>query len=336
MKAVELQTTTGLGGLVMVDRPAPTPADNDIVIRVSAASLNYRDLVIATGAYASMTLPVIPLSDGVGEVVDVGANVTRFRVGDRVCPHYVVDWHQGPAAPEVVARRLGGPDDGVLCEFFCGDEAGFVRAPTHLTDAECATLPIAGLTAWQALFVQGDVRPGDWVVVQGTGGVSIFALQLAKAAGARVIVTSSRDEKLKRAASLGADVCINYRDVAWDEAVREVTGGRGADHVIEVVGGENLARSVAATRMAGQVSLIGFLEDSVGQIDLRDALRLTVTLSGISVGNRASFEALVDACEANDLHPVVDEVFPFSDYLAAYSALQDAGHFGKLVIDVQG
>jgi len=298
-----------------------------------AATLNFRDLAIARGSYGNFPLPIVPLSDGAGEVVEIGEGVTRFSEGDRVCPLYVMDWMGGPPAPEWVARRLGGPQDGVLAEFVCVPERSAVRAPMHMSAVQAAALPIAGVTAWQALFVQARVRPGDVVVVQGTGGVSIFALQLATAAGATVIVTSSSQDKAAKALELGARHVVNYREHPdWHEQVQALTGGRGADHVIDVVGGDNVARSVAATRIGGSVSLIGFLDSTTGTLDLPEAFRRVVTLHCISVGSRAAFEALVAATEANALQPVIDRVFPFGRFRDAFRYLEEARHIGKVAI----
>ena len=335
MKVVELRERGGLEGLVACERPDPSPGAGEIVVRIYAATLNYRDLVIARGSYGDFSLPIVPLSDGAGEVVATGSGVTRFEAGDRVCPLYVMDWIAGPPSPEAVARRLGGPQDGVLAEYVCLPEHAAVRAPRHLSPVEAAALPIAGVTAWQALFVQGRTAPGDTVVVQGTGGVSTFALQLAASAGARVIVTSSSAEKAAGARALGADAVVDYRRTPeWHEEVLRLTGGRGADHVVDVVGGDNVARSVAATRIGGDVSLIGFLESTRGTLDLPDAFRRMVTLHAISVGSRAAFEALVAACEVNELHPVIAAEFGFDAFREAYGCLAAAGHQGKVAIRI--
>ena len=333
MKVVELKNRTGIDSLVIGERPVPEPAPGEIQIRIEAATLNYRDLAIARGSYGSFALPIVPLSDACGEVSALGEGVTRFAVGDRVCPLYVMDWISGPPEAEAVARRLGGPQDGVLAQVVCVPARSAVRAPRHMSALEAATLPIAGVTAWQALFVQGRVTPGDVVVVQGTGGVSMFALQLARAAGATVIATSSSKDKAERARALGASEVINYREHRdWQHRVVELTGGRGADHVIDVVGGENLSRSVGAVRIGGTLSLIGFLDDTRGIIDLPEAFRRVVTLSCISVGSRAAFEALVAASEACELRPVVGRVFGFDEVHAAYEHLAAAAHFGKVAI----
>ena len=333
MKVVELRARSGLDGLVVSEREPVKPGPSQLLVKVQAVSLNYRDLAIVNGHYGNFELPIIPTSDAAGTVVEVGADVTRFAVGDSVCPHYVIDWVDGPPRPEVVARRLGGPQDGVLAEYVVVDEAATVRAPRHLSAHGAATLPIAGVTAWQALFVKGRVKPGDVVLVQGTGGVSTFALQLAHIAGARVIATSGSDEKAARASQLGASDTINYRSVRnWPERVMELTGGRGADHVIDVVGGDNLARSVQATRIGGCISLIGFLADTRGVIDLPELFRRVITLHAISVGSRVAFEQLVAAVEATHMQPVVGNVFKFDAFRDAFACLEAGNHVGKVVI----
>lgn len=335
MKVVELRTRSGIESLVACERPTPTPGAGEMLVRIKAVTLNYRDLAIARGTYGSFALPIVPTSDACGEVVEVGAGVTRFAVGDAVCPLYVMDWLNGPPHAEFVARRLGGPQDGMLAEYVCVSEHAAVHAPQHMSAVEAATLPIAGVTAWQALFVQGRLNPGDVVVVQGTGGVSTFALQLAHGASATVIATTSNDDKAARARALGATHVINYREhPQWQEQVMALTEGRGADHVIDVVGGENVARSIGAVRIGGTVSLIGFLDDTRGIFDLPEAFRRVVSLNCISVGNRSAFEALVAASQAQQLRPVVSRVFAFDEFRAAYEYLASGTHFGKVAIEL--
>ena len=333
MKVVELRARSGIESLLVCERPIPQPGPGEILVRIKAATLNYRDLAIARGSYGSFALPIVPLSDACGEVSALGEGVTRFAVGDAVCPLYVMDWMSGPPQADVVARRLGGPQDGVLAQYVCVPARAAVRAPRHMSALEAATLPIAGVTAWQALFVQGRVTPGDVVLVQGTGGVSIFALQLARAAGASVIATSGSPDKAQRARALGAREVVDYRaNPDWQQRVMELTDGRGADHVIDVVGGANVARSISAVRIGGTVSLIGFLDDTRGVIDLPEAFRRVVTLNCISVGSRAAFEALIAATEASELRPVVGRVFAFDEVHAAYEHLAAGAHFGKVAI----
>ncbi len=337
MKAFELRGF-GLESLVLTERPEPVPGPFDAVVRVRAASLNYRDLVLIRGTYdPNLRLPIVPLSDAAGEVVAVGPEVTRVKPGDRVCLSYVQDWVAGEPVPSLVARRLGGPTDGVLAEYVKVPEHGLVHAPTHLSDVEAATLPIAAVTAWHLLFEVGRVRPGDTVLVEGTGGVSLFALQLARLAGARVLVTSGSEEKLVRAKALGASAGINYRETSgWDEAVLSLTGGRGVDHVVEVAGGASLARAIRAVRMGGEVSVVGFLEGTRTELELTQAIRRCVTLRAVSAGSRTSFEHLVRALEAHAVHPVVDRVFPFEEARAALDHLASGRHFGKVALAFPG
>jgi len=277
MKVIELRSEFGFEALTPTDRPVPTPERDEILVKMQAASLNYRDLQVVRGDYPQLQLPLIPVSDGAGEVVAVGSEVRRFRVGDRVCPCYLRDWISGPLTPETVARRLGGSVDGVLAEYVCVPEHAAVRIPEHLTAMEAATLPIAGVTAWHALFVLGRIQPGQTVVVQGTGGVSTFALQLALAAGAHVIATSSSDDKLCRLRSLGEFEVVNRAKSDWPAEVLRLTNGLGADHVIDVGGGTNLSRSIAATKLGGNISVIGYLESPHAEIDITAALRRMVT-----------------------------------------------------------
>jgi NADPH:quinone reductase-like Zn-dependent oxidoreductase len=332
MKVIELRSRFGFEALTPTDRPEPTPGRSEILVRMQAASLNYRDLQVVRGDYQQLRLPLIPVSDGAGEVVDVGSEVRRFRVGDRVSPCYVPDWISGPPTPEIVARRLGGTVDGVLAEYVCIPEHAAVRIPGHLSPIEAATLPIAGVTAWHAMFALGRLQSGQTVVVQGSGGVSTFALQLALAAGARVIATFSSDEKLRRLRSFGECEVVNREKSDWSAEVLRLTNGRGADHVIDVAGGANLARSIAATKLGGVISIVGYLESQRAEFDITDALRRMVTLQALSVGSRSSFEALVNAFEQHRLHPVVDRVFPLSKLREALEFLATGQHVGKIAI----
>jgi NADPH:quinone reductase-like Zn-dependent oxidoreductase len=335
LKAIAIQGSFGLDSLAPIELPDPTPGPGQIVIRMRAASLNYRDLMTVRGTYnPRQPLPLVPLSDGAGEVVEVGAGVTRVKKGDRVCPIFTQGWIEGEFSAQKLQTTLGGPLPGVLSELFLASEQSVVKIPAHLTDQEAATLPCAAVTAWNALFDLGRLQPGETVLVQGTGGVSIFALQFARAAGARVIVTSSSDEKLERARGLGAWETINYRTQRdWDKRALELTGGVGVDHVIEVGGADTFARSLRAVRMAGTVSVIGVLSGVSQDINLIPILMKGLRLQGLMVGSRAMFEAMNRAIEAHALRPVVDRVFPFAEAKQALAHMESGAHFGKIVIE---
>ncbi|WP_394835139.1 NAD(P)-dependent alcohol dehydrogenase [Pendulispora rubella] len=336
MKAFEL-AQYGYDGLRLAERPQPSPGPGQLLLRMRAAALNYRDLSVLRGEYASLPLPVIMGSDGVGEVVAVGAGVTKFALGDRVLLLYITNWIDG-APPEENMRRLGGPLDGTFAEYVVIQEDGAVHAPAHLSDVEAATLPVAGLTAWHMLFAHGHLRLGESVVVQGTGGVSLFALMLARAAGAEVIVTSGSDEKLARAKALGAHHVINYRTTPdWDVRVREITRGRGADHVIDVAGGEELTRSIKAARIAGTVYVTGFVAGLNANFALLPAITKRVRLQAVSGGHRASLEALARSTELHrEIRPVIDRTFHFTELREALRHLDKGGHFGKVALSFEG
>ena len=332
MKVFEL-TGQGLGSLSLAERPAPTPGPRELLVRVRAASLNYRDLAVAGHGYGNFPRPLIPLSDGAGEVVALGPGSARFAVGDRVVLGYIPDWVAGPPTEAATRRRLGGPLDGTAAELIAISEEAAVAIPAHLSFGEAATLPIAGVTAWRALFEISRVQPGETVVIQGTGGVSLFALTLARLAGATPIVTSSSDAKLARATALGAAHGINYRTTpAWDAQVRALTGGRGADHVIDVAGGPSLDRSIGAVRLGGTVVLVGFVTGAATSLDLTAAIRRAVRLESLSGGSRHSLEALVAALAAHRARPVIDRVFAFDELPAALAHLASGGPFGKVVV----
>jgi NADPH:quinone reductase-like Zn-dependent oxidoreductase len=321
-------------GLTRAERPDPTPGPGQVIVRVRAASLNYRDLMVVRGTYGNKTQrKVIPLSDGAGEVVAVGPGVTRFAVGDRVAAIFMQSWLSGPPRAEYSSSALGGALDGMLAEKVALHEDGLARLPDALSFAQGATLPCAAVTAWNALFEGQRVAPGETVLVQGTGGVSIFALQLARAAGARVIVTSSSDAKLERARAMGAVATINYKSTPdWSEEVRRLTGGVGVDHVVEVGGAGTLDQSLQAVRVGGTVSVIGVLSGFGGPVKTVLLLQKSIQLRGIYVGSRAMFDALNRALVAGAIEPVIDKVFSFDQAAEAYRHLESAAHFGKVVI----
>lgn len=313
--------------IVLGDVQDPTPGEGEVLVDLRAASLNYRDLVVA-----GLTSDVIPLSDGAGVVSATGASVQGFAVGDRVVIGFMPGWVDGEFTAAKQATGLGGPGvNGVLTERIAVPATGVVHIPETMTFEEAATLPCAGVTAWSALFERRPVRPGETVLLLGTGGVSIFALQLAKAAGARVIITSSSGEKLERARALGADHLINYRERPdWGAEVRRLTGGLGADLAVDVAGPGTLNDTLKATRHGGRVSLMGVLTGFGGPIDTGAILEKRITLQGIYVGPVATLRALTQV----SITPQIDRVFPFEDADAAYVSLRQAGHFGKLVVRI--
>jgi len=324
----------GLENLALVECDEPKPAPREVVVKFHAASLNYRDLLFAEGLYNPRpNLPAVPLSDGAGEVTAVGEGVTKWQAGDRVCPAFFQGWIEGPRTAEKTRSALGaGEMDGVLREFGAFHEEGLIRIPAALSYEEAATLPCAAVTAWHALVDIGKIKAGDTVLTLGTGGVSIFALQFAKLHGARVIATSSSDEKLARARALGADETINYRNTPdWDKEVLRLTDGVGADMVVEVGGAGTLAKSVHATRIGGLVALIGVLA-SGGGFDPMRVLMKSIHLQGIFVGSRRMFEEMNRAITMNRLKPVIDKTFSFDQAREALESMKTGSHFGKIVI----
>src|SRR5215470_15915456 len=334
MRAYELQARDGFDALTLVDRLPPALGPSDVRVRVRAVSLNYRDLNIARGA-RKRKAPVVPASDGAGEVIEVGAAVTRFRLGDRVAAAFFPLWHSGGMFEQVHSRALGGTQDGMLAEQVVLPEAAWVRMPARLSFEAAATLPCAGVTAYHALFEAARLRTGDTVLVQGTGGVSIFGLQLAKAAGARVVITSSSAAKRERAVALGADHVIDYKaDPTWGESARKWTGGRGVDVVIEVGGPGTFDQSVAALRYGGTMSLLGVLTGVRGEVNTYGVFHKSLHIAGIYVGSVAMFESLVRILEATRIEPVIDRTFGFAELKDAYAHLASGAHFGKVVIRV--
>jgi len=324
----------GLDRLRIVDAADPAPGPRDVLVRWHAWSLNYRDLILVEGTYLpDLPLPFTPLSDAAGEVIAVGAAVTAWRPGDRVISHYLTGWEDGAPAPEKLAASLAGPLPGLLAERSLLPEHALVPLPAHLDYAEGATLPIAALTAWHALFEFAPLRPGQTVLLEGTGGVSLFGLQLARAAGLRTIVTSGSDAKLARARALGADATINHRTTpAWGAEALRLTGGAGADLVLDVGGAETLPEAVRASATGGRIALIGFLGGRDAALGILEWTRRLVTIHGLRVGSRAMFRSLLRTMTQHALHPVIDRAFAFEDAPAAFRLLQTGGHFGKIVI----
>lgn len=334
MKVWALKGAFGLESLRVDERPCPSPRRGEVLLAMKAASLNYRDTIVVEGGYGPrVQTPLIPVSDGVGVVTAVGEGVGRVKVGDRVAPLFFQSWFGGTPRQSKFQATLGGPIDGVLAESMCLDEQGVAVVPRHLSDEQAACLPCAGLTAWSALAENGRVGPDDTVLVQGTGGVGLFCLQFAKAMGARVIMTSSSDEKLDRARNLGADETINYRDNPdWDRNVKNLTAGEGCDHVIELGGAETLERSIRAVRIGGQISLIGVLSGAAARMTLPLVVMRNIRLQGVTVGSRDGFEAMCRAIANHGIRPVVDRVYGFGQVREAFVRLKGAQHFGKVCI----
>ena len=335
MKVFEIQERFGLDHLVQADRPDPGVGPGQVLIGMRAVSLNYRDLLMVTGAYnPRQPLPLIPCSDGVGEVLEVGEGVTRVAPGDRVATMFSQGWYGGPPEPHKLRSTLGGPLDGVLAERRVLSQEGVAKVPDHLSDPEAACLPCAALTAWSAMVTWGSVRAGDTVLVQGTGGVSMFALQFAQLLGARVIVTSSSDAKLEVAHRMGSWRGINYtEDANWGKTVRKLTEGRGVDHVVEVGGAGTLNQSLKAIRPGGEISLIGVLSGHAPELNILPILMQQVKIQGILVGSRDGFEHMCQAIANHELRPVIDRVFPFDESREALVYLSGGRHQGKICIE---
>lgn len=336
MRAWQVVDGFGVHNLRLREVAEPEPGPGEVRVRVRAVSLNYRDLLMVQGLYnPRQPLPLVPGSDAVGVVDAVGDGVTGVKPGERVCPTFFTTWAAGPPTPERVRRPLGGPLDGTFRDALVVPADAVVPAPAHLSDEEAATLPCAALTAWSALVTQGGLTAGDTVLVLGTGGVSIFALQLARALGARVIVTSKSDGKLERALALGAEHGVSYaREPEWGRVVKALAGGDGVDHVIEVGGAGTLAQSLKAVRIGGQVSLIGVLAGAAGPVPMTAILMANVRVQGVLVGSRDGFLAMNRAISATRLRPVVDRVFPMEALPEAFAHLAAGRHFGKVVVRV--
>lgn len=333
MKVWQVAREWSIEGLEQVELPEPVPGPGQVAVRMRAASLNYRDLLTVQGKDGAIKLPLIPFSDGAGEVVATGPGVTRVAAGDRVCPLFFQSWLDGKVSASSRRYALGGTRPGVLQEVMLLDAEGVSPIPSHLSFQEAATLPCAALTAWRALFEEARLQPGETVLVQGTGGVSIFALQFAKAAGASVIVTSSSDAKLERARSLGADHAINYRSVPeWGKAAAEWAGG-GVDHIVEVGGKDTFAQSLEAARVGGTILVIGVLTGFSQQIAIPSLFGKNLHVIGLSVGSRRMFEAMTSAIARNRMTPAIDRVFEFDAVPDALRLMQQGGHFGKIVVE---
>lgn len=336
MRAWQITREFGIANLTLVDRPDPQPGPGQIVVRVRATSLNYRDLItVKHGGLRGLTLPLVPLSDGAGEIVGVGDGVTRVGMGDRVAGIFFQNWLAGGPNAAHQASALGGALDGMLAEQVVLSEDGVVRIPDYMSYEDAATLPCAAVTAWQSMVSLGNMKAGDTVLILGTGGVSIFALQFAVAAGARSIVTSSSDEKLERASALGATHVINYKTTPeWGKRVLELTDGVGVDQVVEVGGAGTLVQSMEATRVGGMIGLIGILAGTDGEVNPIPVLMKSLRLQGVYVGSREMFEDMNAALTANRIKPVIDKVYPFEEARGALELMESAAHFGKIVVTV--
>lgn len=336
MRVFQIENDWGFDNLRLSERPRPVPAPGEVLVAMRMASLNARDLIVPERGYGRATgeLPLIPVSDGVGEVVETGSGVTRVSVGERVCPTYFQRWTSGEPTPDRFASALGGPLDGVMADFVCLSENGVVRVPDYLTDAEASTLPCAALTAWSAVVTYGQTRPGDRLLIQGTGGVALFALAFAKMAGAHVTVISSSGEKLERVREMGADATINYNETEdWARASRELTADRGGyDNIIELGGARTLPLSLRAVRPGGTLSMIGVLSGLNIEASLGPIVARQVRLQGVTVGHRDGFEAMLRAMALHEIRPVTGEVFPFEKLKDALTHLRAGGHFGKTLI----
>ena len=335
MRVFEIRDNFGIDNLVAAERPQPSTGFGQILIKVRAVSLNYRDLLIVKGLYnPKLPLPRIPFSDGAGDVVAVGDGVSGVKAGDRIAGIFMQKWLAGGMTEAAPRSALGGDIDGMLAEYVVLDENGVVHIPDHLSYEEASTLPCAAVTAWHAVIEHG-LKPGETMVTLGTGGVSLFALQFAVHAGARVIATSGSDEKLERAIRMGAAEGINYKTVPeWGKKVRELTGGKGVDLVVEVGGAGTLPQSLLAVRTGGRIGLIGILTGATGQVNPLPAVMKNIRIQGVLVGSREMFEAMNRAVSLHRLRPVVDRVFAFDEVGEALRYMERGAHFGKICVSV--
>lgn len=335
MKAWQKQGV-GLENLKLVDVEVPQPGPKQLLVSVKAVSLNFRDKSIMDGDYLPdlMSKPFIPVSDAAGVVVSVGSEVTEFKVGDRVVSHLYTKWVEGAPSQDYAPTAVGGPNNGGLAEYMLLDEAAAVMTPDSMTDEEASTLPIAALTVWFSLVEYGKIKAGDTVVVQGTGGVSVYAIQIASALGARVIATTSSDEKGERVRALGAKEIINYvKTPNWETEVLRLTNGKGAEHILEVVGGDSINHSIEALALQGHIYIIGFLKSMMAEVNLFSLLAKQANIQGIYVGHRKAFDDMNKAFEELKIKPVIDTVYSFNEAIEAYEHL-GRGAFGKIIIRV--
>jgi NADPH:quinone reductase-like Zn-dependent oxidoreductase len=334
MKVAAIQKPGGLDKILIQERPDPVAGPGEILVRVKASSLNFHDLAVATGMIPNVD-GRIPMSDGAGEVVALGAGVTQFQVGDTVLSVFFPNWQNGDPDLKNLIGVPGDHIDGFAAELVDMPASAFTRAPANYSMEEAATLPCAALTAWRALMVEARIKPGDWVLTQGTGGVSIFALQFAKAAGARVIATSSSPAKLAKLKELGADHVINYKETPkWGAMAKQLTGGRGVDEVVEIGGAGTLGQSIAACKVSGHISLIGVLTGVSGEVPTAQLFSANITLKGITVGSRQAQEDMISAIETHNIKPLISDRFPLDQLKAAFELQVAQKHFGKIVINI--
>jgi NADPH:quinone reductase-like Zn-dependent oxidoreductase len=337
MKAIELRNGFGIENLQLTEQPKPQPAKEEVLVKIEAVSLNYVDLLVVKGLLnPNLSLPYIPVCDGAGVVEEIGEEVTTFKPGDRVATTFIPDWLNGKPSPQTTnyKTRPGlGNISGQLCQYKCFFADRLIPIPSNFTAAEASTLPIAGLTAWNALNY-GNLQKNNTILLHGTGGVSIFALQFAKAREARVIITSGSEDKLQQANQLGADFTINYNDPDWEITVQQMTEDRGVDVIVETVGGRNIARSLKVLKMGGYISVVGLLDGFEAKINVLSLLHQQATIRGMEVGSKQDFTEMNRDLAANDIHPVIDKVFPFEQAQQAFEYLDRGLHFGKVAIAI--
>jgi NADPH:quinone reductase-like Zn-dependent oxidoreductase len=336
LKAIRLAASGDPAGLVLGEEPVPVPGSHEVLVRVHAASLNYRDLVILSGHYPG---PVkkngVPLSDGAGEVIAIGSAVTRVKVGDRVSANCQLHWISGPTREEYHSSSVGMTIDGMLADHVVLHENGLVRLPDYLSYAEAASLPCAAVSAWSALNVYSPLKPGQTVLVQGTGGVALFGLQIARIFNAHVLAITSSDEKAERLTQMGAAAVVNYRQFPdWERKILDLTDGKGVDKVVEIGGETTIVKSAASTKIGGEIGLVGFVSGFGGGLPPIDILQRSLKIAGIVIGPRESFEDLLAAMASTAVRPVIDHVFPFAEYRDAYQRLESGNHIGKVVIEI--
>jgi NADPH:quinone reductase-like Zn-dependent oxidoreductase len=337
MKAIELRNGFGIENLQLTEQPKPDPAKEEVLVKIETVSLNYVDLLVIKGLLnPDLSLPYIPICDGAGIVEQVGEAVTEFKPGDRVATIFIPDWLNGKPSPQTTdyKTRPGlGNISGQLCQYKCFFANQLIPIPSNLTTAEASTLPIAGLTAWNALNY-GNLQADSTILLHGTGGVSIFALQFAKARGVRVIITSGSQDKLQQAKQLGADFTINYNDPDWETTVQQMTEDRGVDVIIETVGGRNIDRSLKVLKMGGYISVVGLLDSFEAKINVLSLLHQHATIRGLEVGSKQDFAEMNRAIAAANIHPIIDKVFPFEQAQQAFEYLDKGLHFGKVAIAI--